>query len=774
MKIKGSTEESMAPPTAPPIKRVLFFVHGMGQQYEKLGNLPHHVETLQQNIDDMLRTLYPHPDNFVKVIPIEWHSGLHKLVDHKIEKSTLKTVPKVRLLANEWISDVIYYFTNEYGQVMVDIICKQLNEKYAEFLAENPDFETSGGEASVICFSLGGILMYDILAHQVQDVQTGGKYPHRVPKLDFKIKHLFTCGSPVAAVIVMRSQEMKEYPLPDYCRLHNIFHPYDPLGYRTEPLIDDLYTQVPPVVIERTKRKRILPKGVLPSLGLPSLTTLGSTSLLVKAKGLFYRKSVSQQEGFFLEEMGEYRYSADRRAQKHMQLRRQKSADSLLLVQNGLSAHHNDVISGSGDAEPTPEDIQHLSVNVKLDITETRRQSGLYLRRSQSVVSLEMVEEGGDEADSGLMIPGASKKEQQPLPGVSPLQIVPNGNMSSPSLPPEHDSEDTWSPEDSSYASDTVKRHAQKEELSIRKKLMKFAMSSRGLSNPFQSRPESPPTSSASSYSSSDGARDRTERQSRLMDVAGSVAKAALSTLSVVGGFGVEPAAFEKHSHASQYENEKMAKAWQGKGEEEEVEREEVEREGVVIDKEKTKVDGKTGEKKKEERGKKEKKEERKEMHEGESPQNKSDSASNAESTSDTSPGRSDSPKLDDPGTVRPRMDYVLTETLLDNYANEWIVAIKSHFRYWANRDVVLHVLRTWCCDGKHGNGEMERGQGPAHETLGVGNGKGEEHLNEIDSDEYSSDNESVEFFSPQEFFTPIDNAEIEKVLDEFSLGERA
>lgn len=37
-------------------------------------------------------------------------------------------------------------------------------------------------------------------------------------------------------------------------------------------------------------------------------------------------------------------------------------------------------------------------------------------------------------------------------------------------------------------------------------------------------------------------------------------------------------------------------------------------------------------------------------------------------------------------GQSYPRTDYVLSENMIDAYASEWIVALKSHFRYWANR----------------------------------------------------------------------------------------
>lgn len=66
----------------------------------------------------------------------------------------------------------------------------------------------------------------------------------------------------------------------------------------------------------------------------------------------------------------------------------------------------------------------------------------------------------------------------------------------------------------------------------------------------------------------------------------------------------------------------------------------------------------------------------------------KNDSASNIECTSDEEASLNIEEKMIDgnDGKQYPRIDYVLNETVIDAYASEWIVAMKSHFKYWANR----------------------------------------------------------------------------------------
>ncbi|KAJ2401934.1 hypothetical protein GGI23_001068 [Coemansia sp. RSA 2559] len=55
-------------------------------------------------------------------------------------------------------------------------------------------------------------------------------------------------GSPLGGTMVFRNLSFDEY-LMGGVGYHNIFHPYDPFGYRTEPLVDDSYADTPAVPI---------------------------------------------------------------------------------------------------------------------------------------------------------------------------------------------------------------------------------------------------------------------------------------------------------------------------------------------------------------------------------------------------------------------------------------------------------------------------------------------------------------------------------------------
>lgn len=62
-----------------------------------------------------------------------------------------------------------------------------------------------------------------------------------VPKLVFDVENLFCFGSPVGLFLNVRGQKLgRDFRLPRCRRLFNIYHPYDPVAYRIEPIINPL------------------------------------------------------------------------------------------------------------------------------------------------------------------------------------------------------------------------------------------------------------------------------------------------------------------------------------------------------------------------------------------------------------------------------------------------------------------------------------------------------------------------------------------------------
>ncbi|KAF9938892.1 S23-interacting protein, partial [Modicella reniformis] len=100
--------------------------------------------------------------------------------------------------------------------------------------------------------------------------QDQAKFHVEVPKLNFKPHYLFTVGSPIGAVLVMRNLEWEDFHPPDDIIHHNLFHPFDPLGYRIEPLIDPVFARIPATLMTSYTTSQSL----FPSISLPSLPSL--------------------------------------------------------------------------------------------------------------------------------------------------------------------------------------------------------------------------------------------------------------------------------------------------------------------------------------------------------------------------------------------------------------------------------------------------------------------------------------------------------------------
>lgn len=78
-----------------------------------------------------------------------------------------------------------------------------------------------------------------------------GQFLIKYPQLKFKPKCFFSFGSPMPMFLNVRGIQniSKDYKLPTCDRMFNIFHPYDPLAYRVEPLIDPRFKDIEPVQI---------------------------------------------------------------------------------------------------------------------------------------------------------------------------------------------------------------------------------------------------------------------------------------------------------------------------------------------------------------------------------------------------------------------------------------------------------------------------------------------------------------------------------------------
>ncbi|KAI9249555.1 DDHD domain-containing protein [Sporodiniella umbellata] len=256
-----------------PVDHLIFVIHGIGQQTEQYGQFYQHIENFQETTRQVLQAKVPDHDVRIELIPIEWHKHIHENVDPLMKKITLKSIPTIRLIENEYLSDVLFYFSKDKGQQIIQHVTHLFNNAYQSFMKKHPYFD---GKIVILGYSLGGVITWDILSHQRSLVNEKEKEMYQkvdfgCPKLLFKPDYFFGLGSPISAVLTIRSQDPRWYHPEHSIQFENIYHPFDPLGYRFEPLFDDSYIDQPAITVQRS-----VPIG--PSFLFPSLPTYASFS----------------------------------------------------------------------------------------------------------------------------------------------------------------------------------------------------------------------------------------------------------------------------------------------------------------------------------------------------------------------------------------------------------------------------------------------------------------------------------------------------------------
>jgi hypothetical protein len=195
--------------------------------------------------------------------------------------------------------DVLYFMSPEHHDMIIDIVVNEMN-----FIVENfRELTGFTGNISVVGHSLGSIITWDILDNQrnhVESTQPSRQARHdeqetpevvesspdcnndtlissdecqdpesispeqednyqsisTYPQLSFDIDNAFMLGSPIAVFLMIRNQQKPlstDFTLNGCSRVFNIFHPYDPVAYRMEPLLDPRNAEIEPKIMPHCK-----------------------------------------------------------------------------------------------------------------------------------------------------------------------------------------------------------------------------------------------------------------------------------------------------------------------------------------------------------------------------------------------------------------------------------------------------------------------------------------------------------------------------------------
>ncbi|KAI8789570.1 phospholipase DDHD2-like isoform X3 [Biomphalaria glabrata] len=125
---------------------------------------------------------------------------------------------------------------------------------------ENEKAERQRQAAEQIAYEKSDQSQKNVSAHYLRGALGAGQLKVSYPQLDFTPSALFALGSPIGVYLTLRGvQDLGEFfQLPTCSRVYNIFHPFDPMAYRMEPLIRSNTAALKPVLIPHYKgRKRL-------------------------------------------------------------------------------------------------------------------------------------------------------------------------------------------------------------------------------------------------------------------------------------------------------------------------------------------------------------------------------------------------------------------------------------------------------------------------------------------------------------------------------------
>ncbi|XP_043268616.1 SEC23-interacting protein-like isoform X2 [Venturia canescens] len=296
------------------VDHLLFLVHGIGSVCDlKFRTVEEVVDEFRsislQLVQSHYRTASMHGVvNRIEVLPISWHTTLHSEdtgIDKKLRAITLESIPKLRHFTNDTLLDILFYTSPIYCQTIMQTVGNEMNRLYSLFRDRNPDFEGSvylGGH------SLGSLILFDLLCHQkppaeeakdetdpvpssvdsrgdddaedslkpmpvpilkrrlskkvsyVMGAAGTGQPFINYPQLSFLPQAFFALGSPIGMFVTVRGIDTlgEDFVLPTCPAFFNVFHPFDPVAYRVESLINSDAQKYRPMLIPHHKgRKRM-------------------------------------------------------------------------------------------------------------------------------------------------------------------------------------------------------------------------------------------------------------------------------------------------------------------------------------------------------------------------------------------------------------------------------------------------------------------------------------------------------------------------------------
>lgn len=108
------------------------------------------MQSLFDTTNNVVEENTPHKQINVQYIPIEWHKHIHEETDTAMDDITLRSIPSMRMVNNDYLADAFFYLSKERGQSIVTHVTNTFNAAYAQFMKANPGFN---GKIAILAYS---------------------------------------------------------------------------------------------------------------------------------------------------------------------------------------------------------------------------------------------------------------------------------------------------------------------------------------------------------------------------------------------------------------------------------------------------------------------------------------------------------------------------------------------------------------------------------------------------------------------------------------------
>ncbi|SOV13450.1 phospholipase DDHD1, putative [Plasmodium gaboni] len=223
---------------------IILIIHGIGSNEELIINQCEDLKNSFKIVKKMWFFDYPFNIHFHI---FNWKKYIIDAQIHVFNRININTMAETRKIINLSAGDIICFLHPRYGDYIMLNLYNDIN-KTLESLKNDSSGRFKYSKVCLLGYSLGSAMAYEILHNvKVRISESNLKY-----NLKSKIHYLFMLGSPLSALLSLYKPEYINdgLKLNHGLKFYNIFHGFDPVAFRIEPLIYPRIKNIPePVLI---------------------------------------------------------------------------------------------------------------------------------------------------------------------------------------------------------------------------------------------------------------------------------------------------------------------------------------------------------------------------------------------------------------------------------------------------------------------------------------------------------------------------------------------